>query len=91
MTRLARSSRRTRLACRAALLLTMGLATGSASAAVTATHVIAVLANSSALELSEYTPGDIISTEVVRGGTVVGIATGPSTSTRSTVGQASRR
>ncbi len=76
MTRLARSSRRTRLACRAALLLTMGLATGSASAAVTATHVIAVLANSSALELSEYTPDDNISTEVVRGGTVVGIASG---------------
>ncbi len=76
MTRLARSSRRTRLACRAALLLTMGLATGSASAAVTAPHVIAVLANSSALELSDYTPGAMLIAEVVRKGVVVGSVTG---------------
>ena len=76
MTRLARSSRRTRLACRAALLLTMGIATGSASAAVTAPHVIAVLANSSALELSGYTPGAMLIAEVVRNDVVVGSATG---------------
>lgn len=76
MTRLARSSRRTRLACRAALLLTMGLATGSASAAVTAPHVIAVLANSSALELSGYDAGVTLTAEVVRGSTTIGIVTG---------------
>jgi hypothetical protein len=76
MIRFARPSRRTRLASRAALLLTMALATGSAGAAVSAPHVIAALANSSSLELSEYPPGTMITTEVVRTGAVVGGATG---------------
>ena len=63
-----------RLPCRASL--TIALATGSASAAVTAPHVVAALANSSSLEISNYAPGAPITAEVVRNGSVVGSATG---------------
>jgi hypothetical protein len=43
---------------------------------VSGTHVVAALANSSALELSEYTPNELITAEIVRNGVVIGSATG---------------
>jgi hypothetical protein len=50
-----------------------------AGAAVNGTHVVAVIPDSSALELSGYHPGDLLNVNVVRNGVVVGSASADAT------------
>jgi Chitobiase/beta-hexosaminidase C-terminal domain len=77
MARVQRSLPLARAARHALVVLGMAIAAGPAAAAVTAPHIVATLANSSGLELSDYTPGENLTVDVVRGGNVVGTLTGP--------------
>jgi chitobiase/beta-hexosaminidase-like protein len=72
--------RRTRVIISTAAVLSAAAALAApAGAAVNGTHVVAVIPESSALELSGYHPGDLLNVNVVRNSIVVGSASAEAT------------
>src|SRR5919206_1723385 len=62
--------------CAATALAATGPLAASASAAVSAPHDVTALYNTSGVELTGYTPGARLSTEIVRNGVTIGTASG---------------